>query len=82
VRQAERSGIEAADELERLEPEGDIDVGRRRRRVGVLVRWDANTGHVTDVGVTRRLMQVRDVMHGVPRCVLDPEAVESLAARQ
>ena len=82
VGQAEPLREPIRDRLERALPRLDVDVRRRRRRHRELVRRDAHAGHVPDVGVAGRLVEVGHVVARVARDVGDAKSLDLLPAAQ
>ena len=69
VRHADPLRLERAEHLERLEPDLDLDLGRRRRRGGQVRRRHAHSGDVARVGVAGLgvVVERRDGAHGPAR---------------
>ena len=76
VGQGERRRAPALEDVHRALPRLHVDVGRRGGREHELARRDAHAGDVAHVGHAARLVQVGDVVRGVPRRVLDAEVPE------
>src|SRR3954465_7081383 len=84
VRQAETQWLPVPDRLQRALPGLDVDVGRRGGGQRELEGRHAHARHVAHERPAGRLMQVADVMRGVPGRVRDRERAldVSLAAAQ
>src|SRR3954451_3180996 len=80
--QAQAVRLPVRNQVERVLPELELDVRRRRRGNYEVARRDADRRSVPDEGLAGRRMEVADVVRGVSGRVRDLEAEHLLAAAQ